>query len=223
MPHLPRPFLALVQMEVAGLVAHLVKVMEQVVKVIALSGTNGSQLQDSAFAAQAFLEARVYLDRRFSDCTCARKPPNYSKYYRQMSKVLHSSGRGLLQSVIGLGTFPFSTVECGWVVSGQKGGYASYKLPTYTAMKPPLAPNAHSRSSINMPLPSTTVTLMNMLKTKGCSTVSMWDCLSRALKYVLSIQKPDGSWEGSWGVCFTYGTWFGLEALGCMGRRFDLG
>ena len=28
-------------------------------------------------------------------------PPNY-KYYRQMSKVLHSSGRGLLQSVIGL-------------------------------------------------------------------------------------------------------------------------
>ena len=29
-------------------------------------------------------------------------PPNYSKYYRQMSKVLHSSGRGLLQSVIGL-------------------------------------------------------------------------------------------------------------------------
>ena len=27
----------------------------------------------------------------------------------------------------------------------------------------------------------------------------------------------------SWGVCFTYGTWFGLEALACMGRRYDLG
>ncbi len=26
-----------------------------------------------------------------------------------------------------------------------------------------------------------------------------------------------------WGVCFTYGTWFGLEALACMGRRYDLG
>eukprot|EP00731_Ephydatia_muelleri_P008407 Em0004g745a len=25
----------------------------------------------------------------------------------------------------------------------RSGGYASYKLPTYTAMKPPLAPNAH--------------------------------------------------------------------------------
>ena len=28
-----------------------------------------------------------------------------------------------------------------------------------------------------------------------------------------SIQRPDGSWYGSWGVCFTYGTWFGIEAL----------
>ena len=24
-------------------------------------------------------------------------------------------------------------------------------------------------------------------------------------------------------MCFTYGTWFGLEALACMGRRYDLG
>eukprot|EP00731_Ephydatia_muelleri_P008266 Em0004g604a len=39
---MPRPFLALVQMEVAGLVAHLVKVMEQVVKVIALSVSIGA-------------------------------------------------------------------------------------------------------------------------------------------------------------------------------------
>ena len=27
----------------------------------------------------------------------------------------------------------------------------------------------------------------------------------------------------SWGVCYTYGTWFGLEALACMNRRYDLG
>ena len=24
-------------------------------------------------------------------------------------------------------------------------------------------------------------------------------------------------------MCFTYGTWFGLEALACMKRRYDLG
>lgn len=27
--------------------------------------------------------------------------------------------------------------------------------------------------------------------------------------YVERVQRSDGSWYGSWGVCFTYGTWFG--------------
>lgn len=31
--------------------------------------------------------------------------------------------------------------------------------------------------------------------------------------FLLSIQRPDGSWYGSWGVCLTYGTWFGIEGL----------
>lgn len=30
---------------------------------------------------------------------------------------------------------------------------------------------------------------------------------------MLSIQRPDGSWEGLWGVCFTYGIWFGMDGL----------
>ena len=25
---------------------------------------------------------------------------------------------------------------------------------------------------------------------------------------MLSIQRKDGSWEGMWGICFTYGTWY---------------
>lgn len=37
--------------------------------------------------------------------------------------------------------------------------------------------------------------------------------LTRGRDYILSICRPDGSWYGSWGVCFTYGTWFGVEAL----------
>jgi squalene/oxidosqualene cyclase-like protein len=31
--------------------------------------------------------------------------------------------------------------------------------------------------------------------------------------FVRAIQRPDGSWYGSWACCFTYGTWFGIEAL----------
>lgn len=32
-------------------------------------------------------------------------------------------------------------------------------------------------------------------------------------RFMKSVQRADGSWEGSWGVCFTYGTWFGVRGL----------
>lgn len=37
-------------------------------------------------------------------------------------------------------------------------------------------------------------------------------------RFIRSIQRPDGSWYGSWGVCFTYGTWFGVEGLMSAGE-----
>lgn len=37
--------------------------------------------------------------------------------------------------------------------------------------------------------------------------------IARGEKFLLKQQRPDGSWEGSWGVCFTYGTWFGVWGL----------
>eukprot|EP00050_Salpingoeca_kvevrii_P016478 m.55791 g.55791 ORF g.55791 m.55791 type:complete len:728 (-) comp6961_c0_seq1:3499-5682(-) len=37
--------------------------------------------------------------------------------------------------------------------------------------------------------------------------------IDRATNFMLSIQRDDGSWEGLWGICFTYGTWFGIEGL----------
>ena len=30
---------------------------------------------------------------------------------------------------------------------------------------------------------------------------------------VCSIQRADGSWEGMWGICFTYGIWFAMDGL----------
>lgn len=42
--------------------------------------------------------------------------------------------------------------------------------------------------------------------------------LCNGIEYVKQVQKPDGSWKGSWAVCFTYATWFGVEALVAMGQ-----
>jgi squalene/oxidosqualene cyclase-like protein len=41
--------------------------------------------------------------------------------------------------------------------------------------------------------------------------------ISRGRRFLESAQRPDGSWEGSWGVCFTYGTWFGVLGLRAAG------
>ncbi|XP_037685834.1 lanosterol synthase isoform X3 [Choloepus didactylus] len=49
------------------------------------------------------------------------------------------------------------------------------------------------------------------------------ETLRRGLQYCRQKQRADGSWEGSWGVCFTYGTWFGLEAFACMGQVYHNG
>lgn len=37
--------------------------------------------------------------------------------------------------------------------------------------------------------------------------------IQKGIEFILSQQRADGSWYGSWAVCFTYGTWFGVEAL----------
>ncbi|GME67130.1 unnamed protein product [[Candida] boidinii] len=37
--------------------------------------------------------------------------------------------------------------------------------------------------------------------------------IDRAIKYICNSQEPDGSWYGSWGICYTYAGMFALESL----------
>ncbi|KAL6949843.1 Lanosterol synthase (Oxidosqualene--lanosterol cyclase) [Hanseniaspora vineae] len=41
-----------------------------------------------------------------------------------------------------------------------------------------------------------------------------------AIEYIKNAQRPDGSWYGSWGVCFTYAGMFALEALSTVGETY---
>ncbi|KAK2994446.1 hypothetical protein RJ640_001262, partial [Escallonia rubra] len=43
-------------------------------------------------------------------------------------------------------------------------------------------------------------------------------CISKAIKYIETTQNPDGSWYGSWGICFTYGTWLAVKGLAACGK-----
>ncbi|RMF17093.1 MAG: squalene--hopene cyclase [Candidatus Dadabacteria bacterium] len=43
----------------------------------------------------------------------------------------------------------------------------------------------------------------------------------RGKAYLLDTQRPDGSWYGGWGICFTYGTMFGIAGLRAAGLPPD--
>ncbi|XP_019438760.1 PREDICTED: probable oxidosqualene cyclase [Lupinus angustifolius] len=46
-------------------------------------------------------------------------------------------------------------------------------------------------------------------------------CMAKAGNYIQTIQLPDGSWSGSWGICYTYGTWFGIKGLIAAGKTYQ--
>jgi lanosterol synthase len=45
--------------------------------------------------------------------------------------------------------------------------------------------------------------------------------VDRGAAFLRKAQRPDGSFEGSWAVCFTYGTWFGVTGLLACGVTRD--
>lgn len=44
-------------------------------------------------------------------------------------------------------------------------------------------------------------------------TAAIKSAIQNGCEFILKQQNRDGSWYGSWAVCYTYGTWFGVEAL----------
>ena len=45
--------------------------------------------------------------------------------------------------------------------------------------------------------------------------------ISKALKYIRKAQRADGSWYGSWGICFTYAGMFAAESLASVGETYS--
>ncbi|XVF23289.1 hypothetical protein REPUB_Repub13aG0024000 [Reevesia pubescens] len=52
-------------------------------------------------------------------------------------------------------------------------------------------------------------------------TEEIENCIGRAVEFIEEIQAANGSWYGSWGVCFTYAGWFGIKGLSAAGRTYN--
>lgn len=48
-------------------------------------------------------------------------------------------------------------------------------------------------------------------------TAVLTRAVERGRDFIIRAQRTDGSWEGGWGICFTYGTWFGVTGLRAAG------
>uniref|UniRef100_A0AAQ5YPW4 Terpene cyclase/mutase family member n=1 Tax=Amphiprion ocellaris TaxID=80972 RepID=A0AAQ5YPW4_AMPOC len=215
-----------------------------------MQGTNGSQLWDTCFAVQAFLEVAQNFLQFWLLLQIPENPPDYQKYYRQMNK----------------GGFPFSTRDCGWIVAdctaeGLKsvmllqelcpsvsqpvsserlyhavsvllsmrntdGGFATYETKRGGKLLELLNPSeVFGDIMIDYTYVECTSAVMQALRHfqkayPDHRPEEIRYITQEGLEYCRRVQRPDGSWEGSWGVCFTYGIWFGLEAFACMGHVY---
>lgn len=57
----------------------------------------------------------------------------------------------------------------------------------------------------------------------GYRTIEIGQAIERGAHYLRTIQRPDGSFYGCWGICFTYATWFGIDGLIAAGGTRPLG
>jgi squalene/oxidosqualene cyclase-like protein len=55
----------------------------------------------------------------------------------------------------------------------------------------------------------------------GTRDAAIDTAIARGRDFLLAAQRQDGSWEGSWGICFTYGAWFGTWGLRAAGLDAD--
>ena len=46
-------------------------------------------------------------------------------------------------------------------------------------------------------------------------------CIKNGSSFIENTQRKDGSWFGTWGICFTYGTFFAIKGLIAAGRTFE--
>lgn len=52
-------------------------------------------------------------------------------------------------------------------------------------------------------------------------TEEVQTAIDNAIAYIVRTQRDDGSWYGSWGICFTYASMFALEALVSVGLTYQ--
>ena len=98
------------------------------------------------------------------------------------------------------------------------GGWASYELQRDSKLLEWLNPSEiFSNIMIDYSyVECTSACLQSLHKYSSLSNYRFQEirsAIERGRHFLISKQRTDGSWYGSWAICFTYGTWFAVEGL----------
>ena len=106
------------------------------------------------------------------------------------------------------------------------GGFASYEPARGSQYLEYLnAAEVFGRIMVEYDYPETSTAVVTALRlfSKHYPTYRSGDiskAVNGTLKYIRKTQRPDGSWYGSWGICFTYAGMFALESLASVGETY---
>ena len=103
------------------------------------------------------------------------------------------------------------------------GGFASYEPQRGSELMEYLnAAEVFGRIMVEYDYPECTTAVVTVLslfqKHSNYRAEEIKKIKETALQYIRKAQRSDGSWYGSWGVCFTYAAMFALESLASVGE-----
>jgi lanosterol synthase len=107
------------------------------------------------------------------------------------------------------------------------GGFASYEKARGSSMMELLNPaEIFDRIMVEYSYPECTTAVLTSLSLfrrhfPDYRPEDIQRAITRATGFIRAAQRPDGSWYGSWAICFTYGTFFALESLASVGQTYQ--
>jgi lanosterol synthase len=106
------------------------------------------------------------------------------------------------------------------------GGFASYEPQRGSELLEWLnAAEVFGRIMVEYDYPECTTAVVTVLslfqKFSDYRSKDIARIKASALTYIRRAMRPDGSWYGSWGICFTYAGMFALESLASVGEIYE--
>ncbi|CAN1748571.1 Cycloartenol synthase [Linum perenne] len=185
-------------------------------------GYNGSQLWDVTFAVQSILVTNI------GEPYCSsmlKKAHNFIKS-AQAAMLLSNMPKDIVGDSVPVNQL-FDSVNCILSLQNENGGFASYELTRSHPWLEMLNPSeTFGDIMIDYQYVECTSSAIQGLKSftetyPGYRKKEIDVCIEKAVEFIESVQRLDGSWYGSWGVCFTYGTWFGIMGLVAEGKSYQ--